>query len=106
MVGGDSGFGELLLALSIHARRHAFDVQAGLRLGWVQDALYDEWDYYGMVFADGEAGMLATVIIEAGYALRMNRSSSFVVNFGVDVFTNSDDRKILPRGNVGFLVEL
>lgn len=106
LVGGDSGFGELLLGLSIHGRRHAFDLQAGLRLGWVQEALYDEWDYYTTVFSGGDAGMLATVIIDAGYALRMTRSSSFVVGFGVDVFTNSDAYRALPRGRVGFVVEL
>lgn len=106
IVGGDSGFGELLLALSIRGRRHAFDLQTGLRVAWVQEAVPYEWYFYGVVFADGEAGLLATVIIEAGYALRMSRSSSFVVRFGVDVFTNSDDYKARPRGGVGFIVEL
>jgi hypothetical protein len=107
LVAGNSGFGELLLAFTARRGRHAFDAAVGLRLGWVQHIVVDEGGYGNdLVFDSGEPGMLATVIVDAGYTVRMNRSSSFVAGLGVDVFTNSDAYRALPRARFGFVIEL
>ncbi len=110
VVGGDSAFGEAILNLSVRRRRHAFDALLGLRLGWVRDcevwieSEYDDCYYHP--FADEEAGLMATVIFDVGYSVRIGPFISFFIAAGIDIFANSDSPPVLPRGRTGFLFEL
>lgn len=110
MLGGDAAFGEAILAASFRWGRHAFDLNVGVRLGWVkaQDCEEDDWGYtdcWYAIFSDGEPGLLATFIADFGYAVRIHPAVSYYFAFGVDVYTTSEQYPALPLFRNGIIIE-
>lgn len=96
IMNGDSVSGELLASLSYRRGRNAFDLLAGLRLGWIRTQecnAIDEWDdcWGDYVFAEGRAGLLATVIFDFGWTIRISRSLGYYLAAGFESFTNVDE---------------
>jgi hypothetical protein len=108
---GDSVSGELLASLSFRRGRNAFDLLAGLRLGWIREQechSVDEWDDCSgdYVFTDGRAALLATVIFDFGWTIRITRSLGYYIAGGFESFTNAD--QVIPinyRARTGLLFD-
>lgn len=110
LVGGDAAFGEIILAVSFRWGRHAFDLNTGVRLGWVkaQDCEEDPYgwsDCWYAIFPDGEEGLLPTVMIDFAWAVRIHSAVSYYLALGVDVFTTSYQAPALPRFRNGLMIE-
>jgi hypothetical protein len=111
-VGGDSGFGEVSLAASVGRGRAWFTFAGGARVAGVQGhycSVYGFWteNCDQAVFHDGAPGVLVTVMLEAGFAVRLNAFLSLYGAVGGDWFVNSEaQRKAFVRGRLGLTFDL
>lgn len=109
--GGDSGFGELSLAASVGRGRAWFTFAGGARVGAVQGTYCSVYGFWTencdqAVFHDGRPGVLVTVMLEAGFAVRLNAFTSLYGAVGGDWFTNSEARPAFVRGRLGLTFDL
>jgi hypothetical protein len=111
--GGDSGFGEAALALSVGRNIAWFTFLGGARVSGVQDHICSSaavssttLNCEQAVFPDGEAGVLVTVMLEVGFAVRLNSFMSLLGAVGGDWFVNSEAREAFVRGRLGFSFDL
>lgn len=102
MAGEYHFFGEAWLRGTARRGRHGLLFGVGARLS---QAPPTRNDYYGYGEADDTADkVMATVSMELGYEVRINRVASFFVTTGVDIFTSDDWLPALIRFRMGVIV--
>jgi hypothetical protein len=111
MAGGDSGFGEASLALSIGGARAWFTFAGGARISGVQGhdcgtGAPSDSNCSQAVIDDGDAGFLVTVMLEVGFAVRLISVMSLFGTVGADWFANSDASPAFVRGRLGFVFDI
>lgn len=104
LVGGDGGFGEAWLTVTVRRRRHGLMLVGGLRISQVSGCS-DEYDCWGSIFASGSPGTLVTGFFELGWEMRFMRYASYYVAIGVDMFTNSNALPAMVRFRNGVLLD-
>ncbi len=110
LAGNNGAFGEALLALSFRWGRHAIDVHAGFRFGWIRwrDCESDLGEIcWGAVFSDsdGRSGLLLTTLVEIGWAFRISPHASYFFSGGVQIVPGSDQNPLFPLGRTGLLFD-
>jgi hypothetical protein len=102
MAGEYHFFGEAWLRGTARRGKHGLLFGVGARISQAVPG----WDYYYDGGSSAEVGekVMATISVEIGYELRINRVSSFFLATGVDIFTSDEWLPALIRFRMGVIV--